>query len=59
LNAFEVMVEKPILTNPLGDWGHLVEKFKNFFHNFFPFSTRTQRKKSIEEIYIRKKVTAH
>jgi hypothetical protein len=53
------MVEKPILTNPLGEWRHLAEKFKTFFHNFFPFSTRAQRKKPIEEIFIRKKVTAH
>jgi hypothetical protein len=35
LNIFEVMVEKPIMTNPLGEWRHLVEKFKKFFHNFF------------------------
>jgi hypothetical protein len=55
LNTFEVMVEKPILTNPLGEWRHLVEKFKNFFHNFFSFSTRTQRKKPSEEIFMRKK----
>jgi hypothetical protein len=59
LNTFEVMVEKPILTNPLGEWRHLVKKFKTFFHNFFSFSTRTQRKKPIEEIFIKKKVTAH
>jgi hypothetical protein len=53
------MVEKPILTNSLGEWRHLGEKFKNFFHNFFSFSTQTQHKKPIEEIFIGKKVTAH
>jgi hypothetical protein len=49
LNTFEVMVEKPILTNPLGEWRHLVKKFEKFFHNFFPFSTRTRCKKPIEK----------
>jgi hypothetical protein len=56
LNTFEVMGEKPILTNTLGEWRHLVEKFKNFFHNFFPFSTLTQCKKPIEKNFIRKKL---
>jgi hypothetical protein len=45
----EVMAKKPILTNPLGEWRHLVTKFKNFFHHFFPFSTGTQCIKPIEE----------
>jgi hypothetical protein len=31
------MVEKLNLTNPMGEWRHLVEKFKNFFHIFFHF----------------------
>jgi hypothetical protein len=53
------MVEKPILTNPLGEWRHLVKlKTKNFFHNFFPFSTRTRCKKPIEKKSL-EKVTAH
>jgi hypothetical protein len=28
LNTFEVMVEKPILTNPLGEWRHVVGKIQ-------------------------------
>jgi hypothetical protein len=53
------MVEKPILINHLGEWRHLVKKIKDFFDNFFPFSTRTRCKKPIEKKIIRKKVTAH
>jgi hypothetical protein len=39
-----------ILTNPLGEWRHLVKKFKNVFHYFIPFSTQTRCKKPNEKI---------
>jgi hypothetical protein len=42
LNTSEVMAEKSFLTNPLGEWRHLVTKCKKFFRNFLPFLTPTQ-----------------
>jgi hypothetical protein len=58
------MPENAFLTNPTGEWRHLVTKCKKFFHNFFPFlhkhNTEERLKKySAEKSYHPLKIARH
>jgi hypothetical protein len=48
------MTENPFLATllALGMWRHLEPKRKNFFHNYFLFSTQTKCERKIEKILI-------
>jgi hypothetical protein len=49
------MVEKQILTNPLGEWRHLVKKFKNLLY-FFHFQHEHDAKNRLKKKSLEKKL---
>jgi hypothetical protein len=50
------MVEKPILTNPLGEWRHFVEKFKNSSIIFSYFQHEHNAKNRLKKFSLEKKL---
>jgi hypothetical protein len=54
------MAEKPFLTNPSGEWRHLVTKCKTFFHIFPIFNTHEHNaEERLKKYSLEKKVTAY